>query len=140
GNDALDHSGVFLHESATSFAEVVSRLAEIHEQFHQDYRQMLQRVLSLGKATAVCTVYDSIPGLDRIDKTGLCLFNDVILREAVRSGVPVIDLRLICNEVTDYSPSSPIEPSVAGGGKIARAIIRVVSGHDFQAPGSRAFI
>ena len=58
--------------------------------------------------------------------TGLCLFNEVILREAFRVGVPVVDLRLICNEASDYAESSPIEPSVAGGGKIARAISRAI--------------
>jgi hypothetical protein len=40
----------------------------------------------------------------------------------------VIDLRLICDERADYSAVSPIEPSAAGGGKIARAIARAVTG------------
>src|SRR4051812_49212957 len=31
GNDALDHSGLLLHEPAGSFAEVLSRLAGIRE-------------------------------------------------------------------------------------------------------------
>jgi hypothetical protein len=56
-----------------------------------------------------------------------CLFNDVILREAFAAGLPVIDLRLICHEATDYAASSPIEPSVTGGAKIARAIAEVVT-------------
>jgi hypothetical protein len=71
GNDALDHSGLLLHEPAGSFAEVLSRLAEIQEQFRQDYRAMLQRVLNACRPTAVCTVYDSIPGLDPVEKAGL---------------------------------------------------------------------
>jgi hypothetical protein len=139
GNDALDHSSLLLHEPAVSFAEVLSRLADIHEQFRQDYWRMLEAVLSAGRPAAVCTVYDSIPGLDRVEKTGLCLFNDVILREACRTGVPVIDLRRVCTEATDYSRSSPIEPSVSGGGKIARAISRLVATHDFGAGGCRVF-
>jgi len=48
-------------------------------------------------------------------------------------------LRLICNEASDYAKSSPIEPSVAGGGKIARAIRRAVTDPDFGALGSRVF-
>jgi hypothetical protein len=94
---------------------------------------MLRQVLSLGKPTVVCTVYDAIPDLGRAEHTGLCVFNEVILREAVRAGVPVIDLRLICSESSDYAQSSPIEPSASGGGKIARAVGRVVVGHDFAA-------
>jgi hypothetical protein len=70
-----------LHEPAQSFAEVLSRLAEIQDQFQLDYRGVLERVLRYGKPTAVCTIYDAIPGLDRVEVTGLCLFNDVILRE-----------------------------------------------------------
>jgi hypothetical protein len=139
GNDALDHSGLLLHEPAGSFAEVLSRLADIRERFRQDYRGVLQAVLGRGLPTAICTVYDAIPGLDRVEATGLCLFNDVILREAFRSGLPVIDLRLVCTDAADYARSSPIEPSVVGGGKIARAIGRLVGGFEFKAAGSCVF-
>ena len=78
-------------------------------------------------------------GLDRVEVTGLCLFNDVILREAFRAGLPVIDLRLVCTDAADYARSSPIEPSVVGGGKIARAIGRLVTTYDFKGVGSRVF-
>jgi hypothetical protein len=139
GNDALDHSGLILHELAGSFAEVLSRLAVVQEQFQRDYRGVLRRLLDHGRTTAVCTVYDAIPGLDPAERTGLCLFNDVLLREAFRAGVPVIDLRLVCTDVADYSRSSPIEPSVVGGGKIARAVVRLVTGYDCQREGSRVF-
>jgi hypothetical protein len=139
GNDALDYSSLLLHEPAHSFAEVLSRLSEIQEQFRRDYRSVLERVLAHGKPTAVCTVYDAIPGIDPVERTGLCLFNDVILREAFRFRLPVIDLRLLCTDAADYSKSSPIEPSLVGGGKIARAIARLVMEHDFNSEGSRIF-
>jgi GDSL-like Lipase/Acylhydrolase family len=136
GNDALV-SSIVLHETADSIAEVLSRLADLHEEFQRDYRGMLTQVLDCGKSTAVCTVYDAIPNLSRVDRTGLCVFNDVILREAFRAGVPVIDLRLVCTDRDDYAPSSPIEPSVGGGGKIARAVGRLVMEYDGQGEGSR---
>src|SRR5580693_9407882 len=56
GNDALDHSSLLLHEPAGSFAEVLSRLADIREQFRLDYHGVLKRVLGFVKPTAVCTV------------------------------------------------------------------------------------
>jgi hypothetical protein len=140
GNDALDYSGFLLHEAAQSFAEVLSRLSAIQKQFRQDYRAVLERISGFGKQTAVCTVYDSIPGLDPVEGTGLCLFNDVILREAFQRSVPVLDLRLVCTDAADYSRSSPIEPSVVGGGKIARAIVRLVTEHDFRSDGTRIFM
>jgi hypothetical protein len=140
GNDALDHSGLILHEPAASFAEVLSRLLDIQEQFRQDYRGVLRALLNLGKPAAVCTVYDAIPGLEPAERAGLSLFNDVILREAFRAGIPVIDLRLVCTEAADYAGSSPIEPSAVGGGKIARVVARLVTEHDSQPEGSRVFL
>jgi hypothetical protein len=50
-------------------------------------------------------------------KSALALFNDRITRAAFSRGLPLIDLRLICNEEGDYA--NPIEPSVQGGAKIA---------------------
>jgi GDSL-like Lipase/Acylhydrolase family len=139
GNDALDHSGFLLHEPAGSFAEVLSTLADIQDRFRQEYHGMLQQILAMGKPIAVCTIYDAIPGLDRVEATGLCFFNDVTLREAFRASIPVIDLRLVCTDVSDYSRSSPIEPSVIGGGKIARAVVRLVTEYDFSPETRRVF-
>lgn len=127
GNNALDYSSLILHEPAGSFDEVLSRMAKARAEFQAEYRSMLEHVLATGKSVAVCTVYDSVPGLAPSELTGLALFNEIILREAFRAGVPVIDLRLICTESTDYARTSPIEPSTVGGGKIARAVIRVVT-------------
>ncbi len=139
GNDALDYSSLLLHEPAHSFAEVLSRLSEIQEQFQRDYRSMLERVQAQNKPTVVCTVYDAIPGIDPVERTGLCLFNDVILREAFRFRLSVIDLRLVCNNAADYSRSSPIEPSIIGGGKIARSIARLMTEYDFKGEASSVF-
>lgn len=139
GNDALGHSDMIRHDPAASFADVLGRLATVRAGFAAEYRDMLRRARLLGRPTAVCTVYDAIPGLHPAEQTGLALFNEVILREAARAGVPVLDLRLICDEAADYAPISPIEPSVAGGGKIARAVARVVVDHDFAAGGCRVY-
>ena len=139
GNDALDNSGLILHERAGSFAEVLSRMAEIQEQFRQAYRDLLEYLLGSGKPVAACTIYDAIPGLHPAERAGLCLFNDVILREAIRSGIPVIDLRLVCTDADHYARASPIEPSVVGGGKIARAVAKVVIGGEFASVRTHVF-
>jgi hypothetical protein len=94
---------------------------------------MLRSVLVLGKPTAVCTIYDAIPNLGDAERAALAGFNDVISRAAAGAGIPLIDLRVICNHPDDYSPLSPIEPSVVGGAKIADAICRMLAGHDFAA-------
>ncbi len=125
---------MILHEPAASFAEVLARLADIRADFQKEYRGMLQALLGRGLPAAVCTIYDAIPGLEQAEHTGLCLFNEVILREAFRAAISVVDLRLICAEASDYSRSSPIEPSASGGGKIARAVSRAFVG-SYGSPG-----
>ena len=92
---------------------------------------MLSHVLNLSKNVAVCTVYDSIPGLEPVALTALSMFNEIILRKAFIAKVPVIDLRLVCNESKDYSDISSIEPSAAGGEKIAQVIAKLIEMHDF---------
>jgi hypothetical protein len=135
GNDALEQSGILLGP-AGSTAEALDRMAAIAAEFRAIYRQMLIGVVRTGLPTIVCTVYDSIPGLEPAALAGLTVFNDAILREAFTAQVPVIDLRILCTEAADYSSVSPIEPSVAGGYKIAAVIAEALTGHDFSRPRS----
>ena len=122
GNDALGFS-YLLGEGARSVGEGVAVLGEAQRRFAGEYRQMLNGVLALGLPTAVCTIYDTPPSAPnhRIIRTALALFNDEISRAAFSRGLPLIDLRLICNEEGDYA--NPIEPSVQGGAKMASAIL-----------------
>lgn len=139
GNNALGASGLILRERAQSFAEVLTRLAQLREEFASEYKDMLRAVLQQGKPTALCTIYDAIPLLQPAEQAGLCLFNDVILREAFAAALPVIDLRLVCNEATDYAQVSPIEPSEDGGAKIARVLAEMVSRADFGSGRTEVF-
>jgi hypothetical protein len=130
GNDALGESSV-LHEAACSVGDALAHLSEVSVRFRTEYHEMLRAVLAVEKPTAVCTIYDSIPMHEPVEMMALGIFNEVILREAFLAGLPVIDLRLVCSEAADYSPLSPIEPSMVGGAKIARRIAEVVRSHDF---------
>lgn len=98
GNDALGELER-LNLPVDSMRSALTRLADIQEAFESNYRAMLDHVLTLGRHTAVCTIYESIPGLDRHLRTTLSVFNDVILREAIRAQIPVIDLRHICTPI-----------------------------------------
>jgi lysophospholipase L1-like esterase len=140
GNDALSHIDV-LEATSRSIADALMRLAEIGDGFEHGYRAMLVGVLGLRKPTALCTVYYPRfpdPRLQRLAVTALTLFNDIILRAAFARGLPVLDLRLICDEDADYA--NPIEPSAQGGEKIASAIARVVAEHDFGRRRSEVFV
>lgn len=130
GNDALSNGWV-IDKPGLSAARAFAALADAQGRFQNDYRDMLRAVMAAGRPTAVCTIYDAVPGLTREAVAALSVFNDVILREAFRAGLPVLDLRLVCADGRDYSAVSPIEPSEAGGVKIALGIVGIVTGHDF---------
>jgi hypothetical protein len=100
----------------------------------------VRALLEPGKPAAVCTVYDAIPGLGPAERAALAGFNEIILRVAFSAGLPVVDLRIVCDRQSDYSHVSPIEPSVAGGAKIARVIAEMVSAHDFGSGRSTVYI
>lgn len=138
GNDALGESGI-LWQPARTVGDALQLLHEVRTRFRRDYRAMLTSLLAARKPTAVCTIYDAIPNLIPAQVVALAGFNEVILYEAVRAAVPVLDLRLVCNDPSDYSTISPIEPSVQGGAKIARAIAALVAEHDFTRTGTRLY-
>jgi hypothetical protein len=131
GNDALGHAGI-LNERASSAAEVLSRLARVGDSFERDYQEALTQVLGRGLPVVLCTIYyPRFPdaALQEVAVTALAVFNDCIIRVACAAGVPLIDLRLVCAGQEDYA--NPIEPSARGGEKIAAAIMRAVTRHDF---------
>ena len=139
GNDGLRQEGVF-QQAARSVGEATARLAELRERFRRDYGAMLDAVLARGLPTALCTIYDprfTDPLRQRLAVAGLALFNDVIIRAAFARSLPLLDLRLICDEDADFA--NPIEPSGQGGGKIALAILQALSEHDFRRQRSEVF-
>jgi hypothetical protein len=99
-----------------------------------DYRTAVSSLSRLGLPLGVCTVYDAVPGLEPPLKAGLSLFNDVIVRLAAEHRLPVLDLRLVCDQPQDYSSLSPIEPSGRGSAKIARGLIDLLLTHEFDSP------
>jgi hypothetical protein len=138
GNDALGESSL-LGEAVGTVGEALGLLHGVRARFRQSYRAMLGALAAAGRPTAVCTVYDAIPGLAPAEQAALAGFNEVILREALGAGLPVIDLRLVCDRPEDYSHVSPIEPSLAGGSKIARVIAELATTHDFARPRSTIY-
>ena len=125
GNDALAHSGL-LDRSARSSAEVLGWLADAVEAFERRYRRMLEMVRARGLPALACTIYNGNlgPPTQRLATTALAVFNDAIIRIARELDVPVLELRHVCDDARDYA--NPIEPSVQGGEKIARAVLEAL--------------
>jgi hypothetical protein len=124
GNDALGASWI-LGQKVHSVDEALRLLEEIRVAFAVKYRAMLHAVKSTGKPVTICTIYDQVPGLGKAERAALACFNETILREAVAARFSVIDLRLVCDQASDYSHVSAIEPSATGGFKIARLIAEI---------------
>ncbi len=137
GNDALGREDILDTPVDSSHAALLL-IAEAIESFEVDYRDAVTRCLATGLPVVVCTIYNGnfpIPEYQRVITTALAVYNDVILRVASEHGLRVIDLRRVCQTAADYA--NPIEPSVAGGRKIASAIWRAVSEGRFMGEGSQ---
>lgn len=132
GNDALSVLSELHEATPMPIMAALQTLATIQLKFESEYTRVIAGAVSIGKPILACTIYDSVPGLSQELRSALSLFNDVILRVCGRQGLPVLDLRAICDEPSDYSVVSPIEPSSTGGQKIARRIVEVVMRHKFS--------
>jgi hypothetical protein len=123
GNDALGESGL-LDRKVSSIAEALELISTVRERFRSAYAAMLDQVLHRGLLLAVCTIYEARfpePATRRLAATALTTLNDAITREAFGRNVDCIDLRILCDDDRDFA--NPIEPSVQGGAKIAKAIL-----------------
>ncbi|MEM6422156.1 MAG: SGNH/GDSL hydrolase family protein [Pseudomonadota bacterium] len=124
GNDALMEIGALGDPAEITFAQAMERLVDLREGFRSRYAPLLDR-LSEAAAVMVGTVYnprftgDEAP-LQRASEGALSAFNDVITEEAGRRGYRVLEMRHVISSAGDYA--NPIEPSAAGGAKIAAAV------------------
>jgi hypothetical protein len=140
GNDAIISSGI-LQASADSMSYALARLAEVSKSFEEKYRRAVEECRQIGPPLTICTIYNGcFPDGDyqRLVSTALMVFNDVILRIGIEFGLSVIDLRFVCSSSADYA--NPIEPSAAGGKKIACTIVNLVSARQDKATGARIVI
>ena len=152
GNDALARIDI-LQKSVSTAGEALSELNSIREAFEERYSNMLDTVLKAELPTAICTIYyprfncrslermvnyfqvfstngSSAEELQNSAMSALAVYNDVIMKQAVERSLPIIDLRVLCNEDADFA--NPIEPSALGGMKIAETINWVAHHHDFH--------
>ena len=123
GNDALTYANQneLLEMNLFDFYEM-------RENFRTQYAHLLDAILEYTKQLIICTIYNpkfEDPVLQKIAETGLSFFNDVIIEEAMRRKIYVIDLRDVCSDRCAFA--NPIEPSEHGGDLITSEIIRVMS-------------
>lgn len=126
GNNALLNAGVLDLQVASS-GEAYFHLETVVDEFEAAYRNLIEECMQLNRPLCVCTIYEgSFDDLvyQKIVKLALRAFNDAIQLVAHDYCLPVIELRRVCTRAEDYA--NPIEPSVIGGEKIARAILKTL--------------
>ncbi len=131
GNDALRIINV-LNEPISTVGDAMNAFSEIRKDFSDKYKKLISIIHNKVDKLVVCTIHDSIPDFEQRALTALAFYNEIILKQAVAKKLPILDLRLLCNERKDYSTTSPIEPSKFGAKKIANSICTIVLQHDFS--------
>ena len=138
GNDAILQADA-LDLPVSSTREALAMFGERAATFEASYRRTLSEIVHRVPHVAVCTIYDAnLPGDDAaLTRVGLMMFNDVILRAAFERRLPVIDLRLIVVDASDYA--NELEPSSQGAEKIATAVSSALGFVAGSVAGSRIF-
>jgi hypothetical protein len=137
GNDALRCLPV-LDAPMADVRQAMAMLGAVALQFESQYTAALTACLRRALPVVVCTIYNGCFDdvvFQRVATVFVALFNDVILRTAAAHGLPVVDLRAVCSQPSDYA--NPIEPSSVGGEKIARALAGVLTGDRLLTPATR---
>ena len=148
GNDALGHLPIF-NETVDTIGDALQKMYLIGENFQKEYSGMLDSVLAHELPTTVCSIYYPKFDAQSLNRVQLYLpqqvnaeqlqqravaaesiFNDIIMFEVFKRNLPLIDLRVLCNEDEDFA--NPIEPSCIGGMKIAKTINKVANVHSFD--------
>ena len=148
GNDGLGHLSIF-NETIDTIGDALQKMYLIGENFKKAYSGMLDTVLTHKLPTAVCNIYYPrfySNSLDRVESylpmmvegeklqqmtmAAETIFNDIIMFEVFKRKLPLIDLRVLCNDDQDFA--NPIEPSCIGGMKIAKTINKIANEHSFD--------
>ena len=138
GNDLLGLLDELLTAPAGTVVGALVQLAAMAEGFQARFESALDAVVATGLPTVVCTVYEgwfTDPTEREVTRTALKIFDDAILQAGWDRRTPVVDLRRVCTEARDYW--NPIEPSAAGGLKIARAVLEATEGRGVASPTGR---
>lgn len=129
GNNALGYLDTIQDTASDqSVVSVLMAFNEIREQFRCNYIKAIDAILAHGQPLIVCTIYNpKFPDADLqiLAETGLSFFNDVIVEEALKRNLSMIDLRDVCSE--DDAFANPIEPSEIGGDLVTDAIISKIA-------------
>ena len=156
GNDGLGHLSIF-HTHVNTIGESLQQMYRIGDNFKKRYSEMVDLVLSYNLPTTFCSIYYprfDARSLDRVQDymsvlsngreiqemvmAAETIFNDIITYEIFKRKIPLIDLRVLCDDDEDFA--NPIEPSCIGGMKIAKTINTIANVHSFDSNASGVYV
>jgi len=156
GNDGLGHLSIF-HTPVNTIGESLQQMYRIGDNFKKRYSEMVDLVLSYNLPTTFCSIYYprfDARSLDRVQDymsvlsngreiqemamAAEAVFNDIITYEVFKRKLPLIDLRVLCDDDQDFA--NPIEPSCIGGMKIAKTINMIANVHNFDSNASGVYV
>ena len=112
-----------LEAPASSVRDALGTLAAIADQFEGMFTGMVAAARETGLPCVICTMVPARfarPEDQRVTSAALAIFNDRVLSCAFGAGLPLVDLRLVCNEDADFATETLL--SRAGVRKAANAI------------------
>lgn len=119
GGWAIETSGL-LQGDAQSVRGTLDALASAADEFESIFARLIAAAKETGLPTIICTL---VPAryVDRVQEraaaTALAIFNDRILRRAFAARLSIVELRLVCDEDSDYASETLL--SHAGVRKVA---------------------
>ncbi|MGB5079281.1 MAG: hypothetical protein WBO23_00885 [Burkholderiales bacterium] len=119
GGWAIETSGL-LQGDAQSVRGALDSLATAADAFEEIYARLIAAALEAGLPTIVCTLVPARhleASHQRVAAAALAIFNDRILRRAFAAGLSIVELRLVCDEDSDYASETLL--SHAGVRKVA---------------------
>ena len=141
GNDGLGYLSIF-HNRVNTVGDALQKMYRVGNDFKSKYSEMVDLVLSYNIPTSFCSIYYprfDARSLNRVQSymsviqngrdiqemvmAAETTFNDVITYEIFKRKIPLIDLRVLCDDDEDFA--NPIEPSSIGGMKIAKVINKI---------------
>jgi hypothetical protein len=119
GGWAIETSGL-LRGGAQSVKDALDALASAADEFEKIFARLIAAATETGLPTIVCTLVPARyfePSQERVAAAALAIFNDRILRRAFAARLSIVELRLVCDEDSDYASETLL--SHAGVRKVA---------------------
>jgi hypothetical protein len=122
GNQAIEQSGL-LDGRPDAYGRTLEQLWLAADEFERTLERLIHVAQAARLVIMVCTMFPpnyKDPVRQRTACAALAVFNDRVSKSAARAGASLIDLRLACNDPSDYD--KPTLLSKSGVQKVANVI------------------